>query len=238
MQPAAGLAEVAVRAGARLVIVNLDPTPYDPIAHAIVREQIGTVLPRLVAHPRGVTITALRRPRRLVPGDRVAVVAPSGPIEPERLARGCAVLESWGLDVVTGAHVLDRAAHLAGADEDRAADIEQAWCDPEISAVLCARGGSGATRLLDLLDWDAMLRAEPKVFVGYSDATALHEALATRLGLSSLFGPMPAALPFGGESPDLASLDHLRTTLFQPERVQVLRGDGTAPAWCRGGPPA
>ncbi len=173
------------------------------------------------------TITALRRPRRLVPGDRVAVVAPSGPIEPERLARGCAVLESWGLGVVTGAHVLDRAAHLAGADEDRAADIEQAWCDPEISAVLCARGGSGATRLLDLLDWDAMLRAEPKVFVGYSDATALHEALATRLGLSSLFGPMPAALPFGGESPDQASLDHLRTTLFQPEQVQVLRGDDT-----------
>ena len=100
-----------------------------------------------------------------------------------------------------------------------------AWCDPEIAAVLFARGGSGATRLLDLLDWDAMLRAEPKVFVGYSDATALHEALATRLGLSSLFGPMPAALPFGGESPDQASLDHLRTTLFQPEAVQVLRGD-------------
>jgi muramoyltetrapeptide carboxypeptidase len=172
-----------------------------------------------------VTITALRRPRRLVPGDRVAVVAPSGPIDPDRLARGCTVLGSWGLEVVTGAHVLDRAAHLAGSDEDRAADFQQAWCDPETAAVLCARGGSGAARLLDLLDWDAMLRAEPKAFVGYSDATALHEALATRLGLSSLFGPMPAALPFGGESPDQASLEHLRTTLFQPELVQVLRGD-------------
>jgi muramoyltetrapeptide carboxypeptidase len=174
-----------------------------------------------------VTITALRRPRRLVPGDRVSVVAPSGPIEPDRLARGCAVLESWGLDVVTGAHVLDRSAHLAGTDGDRAGDLQQAWCDPEIAAVLCARGGSGATRLLDLLDWDAMLRAEPTVFVGYSDATALHEALATRLGLSSLFGPMPAALPFGGGSPDRTSLDHLRTTLFQPEQVQVLRGADT-----------
>ena len=174
------------------------------------------------------TITALRRPRRLVPGDRVAVVAPSGPIEPDRLARGAAVLESWALEVVTGAHVLDRAAHLAGVDEDRAADLQQAWCDPSVAAVLCARGGSGATRLLDLLDWDAMLRAEPKVFVGYSDATALHEAIGTRLGLSSLFGPMPAALPFGGESPDLVSLDHLRRTLFEPEQVQVLRGADTA----------
>jgi len=175
-----------------------------------------------------VTITALRRPRRLVPGDRVAVVAPSGPIEPDRLERGCGVIESWGLDVVTGARVLDRAAHLAGADEDRAADLQQVWCDPSIAAVLCARGGSGATRLLDLLDWDAMLRAEPAVFVGYSDATALHEAIATRLGLASLFGPMPAAMPFGGESPDLASVDHLRRTLFEPEQVQVLRGDDAA----------
>ncbi|MEP6762315.1 MAG: LD-carboxypeptidase, partial [Sporichthyaceae bacterium] len=174
-----------------------------------------------------VTITALRRPRRLVALDRVAVVAPSGPLDADRLARGCQVLESWGLDVVTGAHVLDREAHLAGADEDRAADLQQAWCDPQIAAVLCARGGSGATRLIDLLDWDAVLRAEPKVFVGYSDATALHEALATRLGLSSLFGPMPAAVPFGGESPDLPSLHHLRQTLFNPEQVQVLNGDGT-----------
>jgi muramoyltetrapeptide carboxypeptidase len=174
-----------------------------------------------------VTITPLQRPRRLVPGDRVAVVAPSGPLEPDRLARGRRVLESWGLDVVTGAHALDRAAHLAGADADRAADLQQAWCDPGIAAVLCARGGSGATRLLDLLDWGAMRRAEPKVLVGYSDATALHEALATRLGLASLFGPMPAALPFGGESPDETSMNHLRRTLFEPERVQVLSGDAT-----------
>lgn len=174
-----------------------------------------------------VPITALERPRRLAPGDRVAVVAPSGPLDPDRLARGTRVLESWGLEVVMGAHVLDRAAHLAGLDEHRAADLQQAWCDPAIAAILCARGGSGATRLLDLLDWDAMRRAEPTALVGYSDATVLHEALATHLGVASLFGPMPAARPFGGETPDHSSLDHLRRTLFEPEQVQVLRGDGT-----------
>jgi muramoyltetrapeptide carboxypeptidase len=173
------------------------------------------------------TITALRRPRRLVRGDRVAVVAPSGPLDPDRLARGCRVLESWGLEVVTGAHVLDRDRHLAGRDEDRAADLQQAWCDPAVAAVLCARGGSGATRLLDLLDWAAMRQAEPKAFVGYSDATALHEGLATHLGIASLLGPMPAALPFGGESPDPPSLDHLQQTLFAPEQVQVLSDAGT-----------
>jgi muramoyltetrapeptide carboxypeptidase len=172
-------------------------------------------------------ITALLRPRRLVQGDRVAVVAPSGPLEPDRLARGCRVLESWGLEVVVGAHVLDRDRHLAGRDEDRAVDVQQAWCDPSVAAVLCARGGSGATRLLDLLDWAAMRQAEPKVFVGYSDATALHEGLATHLGIASLLGPMPAALPFGGEHPDGPSLDHLHRTLFAPEQVQVLRDAGT-----------
>ena len=173
-------------------------------------------------------ITSLQRPRRLVPGDRVAVVAPSGPLDPERLARGCAVLESWGLEVVTGSHVLDRAGHLAGSDVDRASDLQEAWCDPAIAAILCARGGSGATSLLDRLDWDAMRRAEPSALVGYSDATALHEAQATHLGVSSLLGPMPAALPFGGDSPDQQSLDHLRTTLFEPETVQELSGPGTS----------
>ena len=173
-------------------------------------------------------LTTLLRPRRLVPGDRVAVVAPSGPIDPDRLARGCAILASWDLEVVIGAHALDRsapAAHLAGSDADRAADLQQAWCDPSIAAVLCARGGSGATRLLDLLDWPRLRRAEPKVLVGYSDATALHEALATHLGIASLFGPMPATQTFGGEVPDQASQDHLRRTLFEPEHAQVLRAE-------------
>jgi muramoyltetrapeptide carboxypeptidase len=172
-------------------------------------------------------IPALDRPRRLVPGDRVAVIAPSGPLEPDRLERGCALLGSWGLKVVTGPHALDRNRHLAGADEDRAADLQEAWCDPTVAAVLCARGGSGASRLLDLLDWAAIRRAGPKVFVGFSDATALHEAFATHLGIASLYGPMPATVPFGGEQPDGPSVEHLRRTLFEPERVQVLAGDGT-----------
>ena len=172
-------------------------------------------------------LNALVRARRLVAGDRVAVVAPSGPIDPDRLARGRAVLASWDLEVVTGAHVLDRTAHLAGTDEDRAADFHQAWCDPSVAAVLCARGGSGATRLLDRLDWTELRRAGPKAFVGYSDATALHEAIGTHLGLASLFGPMPASFTFGGETPDRASLDHLRRTLFDPDQARLLRGDDT-----------
>lgn len=164
----------------------------------------------------------LRRGRRLVPGDRVAVVAPSGIIPRERLDAGLDILRGWGLDPVAAPHVLDRHPgldYLAGADQDRARDLQQAWCDPSVAAVLCARGGYGVQRMVDLLDWNAMRAAEPKAFIGYSDITVLHEAFATRLGLATLHGPMAAAATFLKDGP---TQDHLRRTLMEPESVQVL----------------
>ncbi|HEU4911329.1 MAG TPA: LD-carboxypeptidase [Actinomycetes bacterium] len=166
----------------------------------------------------------LERPRRLGRGDRVAVVAPSGHIDPDRLARGVATLRRWGLDVVTGEHVLARSRHHAGDDAARAADLLAAWCDPSVAAVLCARGGSGAARLVDRLDWALMRAAGPKVLVGFSDVTVLHEAVAHHLGLVSLFGPMPAAASFGGADPDPETVEHLRRSLFDPQAVRVLTG--------------
>ncbi|GAT68590.1 LD-carboxypeptidase [Planomonospora sp. ID91781] len=154
-------------------------------------------------------------PRPLRPGDTVAVVAPSGPVDPVRLARGTAVLAGLGLKVVTGAHVLDRDGYLAGSDAARAADLQRAWCDPAVAAVLCARGGYGATRILDLLDWEAMRAAGPKTLVGSSDVTALHRALEVRLGLVSWFGPMPACpLLADPGGPEPRSLERLSAALF------------------------
>jgi muramoyltetrapeptide carboxypeptidase len=157
----------------------------------------------------------------------VAVVASSGHVVGERLERGLARLRSWGLKVLVGDHVLARTRHHAGTDAERAADLQAAWCDPRTAAVLCARGGSGAARLVDRLDWPAMAAAGPKVLVGFSDVTVLHEAVAHHLGLAGLFGPMPAAAVFGGDRPDLASVDHLRRTLFEPESAQVLAAPGS-----------
>src|SRR5262249_21633955 len=102
------------------------------------------------------------RPRSLRPGSRVAVVAPAGPVDPALLAAGVRLLESWGLEVEVGKHVLDRhprLPYLAGRDADRAAEFQRAWCDPAVDAVLCARGGYGCLRMVDLLDWPAMLAA-------------------------------------------------------------------------------
>lgn len=156
------------------------------------------------------------------------MVAPSGHIHPERLARGVAVLESWGLAVSVGDHVLARTRHHAGTDEQRGADLHAAWCDRSVAAVLCARGGSGAARLLDRLDWGAMRAAGPKVLVGFSDVTVLHEAVAHHLGLVTLFGPMPAAASFGGPEADGTTREHLRRTLFEPQDVRRLSNPGTA----------
>jgi muramoyltetrapeptide carboxypeptidase len=170
----------------------------------------------------------LDRPRRLVESDTVAVVATSGPVDPEALDNGVALLASWGLKVRVGDHALDRDPtfpHLAGTDADRAADLERAWCDPDVAAVFVARGGSGAARLIDRLDWPAMQAGGSKVLVGFSDVTALHEAVAVQLGLVSLFGPMPASGALGGRPPDARSADHLRRTLFEPETVRVITDD-------------
>ncbi|MGW1797946.1 S66 peptidase family protein [Streptomyces sp. NPDC001984] len=170
----------------------------------------------------------LVRPPRLAPGAKVAIVAPSGPVAEERLQAGLDILRGWDLEPVVAPHVLDvhgDLGYLAGADADRAADLERAWCDPSVAALLCARGGYGAQRVVDLLDWEAMRAAGPKVFAGFSDATALHEAFAVRLGLVTLYGPVAAGVDFVKNA---HAQEHLRATLFAPETVRTIAGQGSA----------
>ncbi|MFF8357829.1 LD-carboxypeptidase [Streptomyces chartreusis] len=174
------------------------------------------------------SVPPLVRPARLAAGARVAVVAPSGPIPEERLQAGLDVLRGWDLDPVVAPHVLDRHGefdYLAGTDADRAADLQGAWCDPSVDAVLCARGGYGVQRMIDLLDWDAMAAAGPKVFVGFSDITVLHEAFARRLGLATLYGPMAAGIDF---IKNARAQEHLRATLLDPESVRTITSAGSA----------
>ena len=144
------------------------------------------------------------------------VVAPAGPIPPELLDAGVAILRSWDLEVQVAPGVLDRHPgldYLAGTDRARAAALTEAWCDPDVDGVLCARGGYGCLRLLDLLDWDAMGAAGPTVFAGSSDVTAIHHGLNTRLGVTTLFSPMIASAAF---TEDPVAAEKLRRALFDP----------------------
>jgi muramoyltetrapeptide carboxypeptidase len=163
----------------------------------------------------------LVRPRRLAPGDPVAVVAPAGPVQGDRLDAGLEVLRSWGLEVREMPHVRARSEHLdylAGSDASRADDLMAAWCAPDIRAVFCARGGYGVHRMVDLLDWESLAAAGPKVLVGFSDVTALHQAFAARLGVATVHGPVVTSLGAGDEE----SRAHLRALLFEPETVLSL----------------
>lgn len=182
------------------------------------------------------------RPPRLRPGSTVGICAPAGWSKPQRLAEGIAALQAAGLRVKVGRSVFARDGYLAGGDASRAADLNALIADPEVTAVLCARGGYGATRLLPELDLDP-LAANPKPVAGFSDITALHLAWA-RAGVVSLHAPVAEADP--GDPVAAANLARLLAflqdgsapgVLTQPEGAPPLRTlvSGRAAGVLRGG---
>ncbi len=130
--------------------------------------------------------------RALKSGDVVALASPASPLDADRLAAVTAILHEEGYAVRLLPHALDRADHLAGKDENRAADLMAAFDDPEIAAVLCTRGGYGCARLFPFLDL-GRIAAAGKPLVGFSDVTTLHLAL-NRRGLATIHAPMALTL--------------------------------------------
>lgn len=176
-------------------------------------------------HSVAASVTAVvLKPRCLVPGDRVAVVAPAGPLDLDPGDPGFALYRSWGLDPVVFPHVGDRTGYLAGADAARLSDLAAAWGDPTISGIVAARGGYGSQRIVDDLDYRS-LRSSPKVFVGFSDITALHLALWSRLGLVSFHGPHFHWSTRTGA----AAAESLRRALMVPEPLGTVEQPSGAP---------
>jgi muramoyltetrapeptide carboxypeptidase len=133
-------------------------------------------------------------PPPLRPGDRVAVVAPSSPFDLDALEHGLAFLRER-YEVLEGASLRARAGYLAGSDDARAKDLADAMLDPRVRAIVAARGGYGAMRIVDRLPWDAWA-ARPSWIVGFSDVTALH-ACAWERGVASVHGPHVTGLGRG-----------------------------------------
>ena len=132
------------------------------------------------------------KPPRLNRGDVIGIVAPaSPPSSPEKIERGAAYIETMGFRTVIGKHARDADGYLAGSDDHRAEDLNAMFADPKIRAIFAARGGYGTPRILDRLDYES-IRRNPKIFVGYSDCTALQCAIFTRTGLVTFSGPMVA----------------------------------------------
>lgn len=153
-------------------------------------------------------------PKRLKPGDQVGLIAPGSPVEPEKINEALKTLEAWELKPKLGKHVHRSLGYLAGTDAERLEDLHAMFTNPEISAIWCLRGGYGCTRLLPHIDF-SVIRNNPKIFLGYSDITALHLAINQQCQLITYHGPVATS------KPTLYSQQWLQKIIFdgQPQTI-------------------
>ncbi len=184
---------------------------------------IGRAQERRRDEPRGASSRArnqaipMIKPRRLSVGDTLGLVLPASlEFEASRIDLARRQLEALGFSVRLGTNVRNRSGSLAGSDEERARDVMAMFADPEIDGVICHRGGWGTPRVLPLLDYD-LIRENPKVIIGFSDITALVNAIHLETGLVTFHGPNGATplRPY--------TLDHFRRAVMSTEPLGVLR---------------
>jgi muramoyltetrapeptide carboxypeptidase len=191
---------------------------------------------------KAVPFTDTLTPPRLRAGDRVRFVSPASPPSHEQVMRGAEIVSAWGLRVEIGAHAFDAHGHfLAGRDEDRLADINDALRDPGVRAIVTTRGGKGSYRIADGLDVDAA-RRDPKPLVGFSDVTILHLARWHRCRVGGFHGPHAG---WEDDCYGAAAAEGLRRALMAPgplvieqdrrEATAPLTTDGTAEGILMGG---
>jgi len=130
------------------------------------------------------------KPPRLRQGDTIGLITPaSAAFEPSTIREGVAALEELGFNVKLGAHVGKKFGYLAGTDEERATDLMAMFADDEVRGIVALRGGYGTIRMVSYLDFD-LIRANPKILLGYSDLTFLHLAIYKMSGLVTFHGPV------------------------------------------------
>jgi muramoyltetrapeptide carboxypeptidase len=130
------------------------------------------------------------KPHRIRIGDNIGIVAPSGPCyKDEKIVKGIEGIKALGFNVVVGDTVYKRDGYLAGSDYERAMDINDFFGRSDIDGIICLRGGYGAQRIIDKIDYK-IIADNPKVFIGYSDITALHAAINKICGMVTFHGPV------------------------------------------------
>ena len=129
------------------------------------------------------------KPRRLNKGDTVGLIAPAGYITQKDLDESIKNLDKLGLKAYYTDNILERNGYLGGSDEHRSVDLNNMFSNDKVDGIMCARGGSGCNRILPMIDYD-VIKSNPKVLVGYSDITALHNAIFRKTGLVTFHGPV------------------------------------------------
>jgi len=132
------------------------------------------------------------KPIHLSKNRTIGIVSPAScPLDEQIYRQGVDYLKKSGYNVVEGQHVMNKRGYLAGKDVDRVSDLNQMFQNPGIDAIICSRGGYGAPRIIDQIDFEA-IRGNPKIFIGYSDITSLNLAIWQQTGLVTFSGSMVA----------------------------------------------
>ena len=131
----------------------------------------------------------LIKPKKLQQGDTIAIIAPGGAVDMEKVHSAKKYFEEKGFNVKLGKNIDKSCRYLAGCDGERLEDLHWAFLDNEVDAIVCARGGYGAIRLIGKIDYE-LIRSNPKIFCGYSDITALSAMFLKRAGLITFSAPM------------------------------------------------
>lgn len=129
------------------------------------------------------------KPRAIEKGDAFGIVAPGGPVAPDELRDGIELIKASGYSVILARNIFNINGYLAGDDRARLQGLHEMFLDARVKAIMCARGGYGSLRLLDKLDY-GLVQKNPKVFIGYSDITALLLSFYRRTGLITFHGPV------------------------------------------------
>jgi muramoyltetrapeptide carboxypeptidase len=145
------------------------------------------------------------KPRCLMPGDTLGIVAPAGPFDPKKFMKGKAVLESMGFRTFFDEGIFQKHGFFAGSDVQRADQVNRLFADPAVQAVVCARGGYGSMRILPFLDFK-IIQNNPKIFVGFSDISVLLFVLHARCSLVTFHGPVVTTLANTAEQTIVAML--------------------------------
>lgn len=160
----------------------------------------------------------VQHPPYLIAGDTIGITSTARWAEEAAVLKAKRVLEDWGFKVVLGKHLFTRHYQYAGTDDQRLEEFQQMLSNPDIKAILFSRGGYGTTRIIDEIDWSAML-VQPKWLCGFSDVTALLNHLL-RLGIQSIHATMAAG--FDEQAGREQSLDSLRKLLLgEPLQIEV-----------------
>lgn len=177
---------------------------------------VSTVLPKMgIPKDLSTPYATKTLPKRLKKGDTVGLIAPGYAVKPEVLKEMKETLMDMGFIPFHTDRILGNHGYFSNTDKERAADVDAMFANPKIDAILCARGGYGCTRIMHMIDYDT-IKSNPKIFIGFSDITALLNGINQETGLVTFHGPVGSTLN------DAYSKKQLKNTLQKSRQSQTI----------------